>query len=138
MLYLALQFAKLLLAVVKLLGELVVLFLIDWAARAICGSLKTEGFNGVKTEKLPDVLQGLPDLLGFLRERVGLVFAKDALQVLLRRVAQLAATEHQVHADGGITFYGKVAEMGHGAAQDVGQGIVVQDKRAAWGLLRGV
>ena len=56
------------------------------------GSLKTEGFNGVKTEKLPDVLQGLPDLLGFLRERVGLVFAEDALQVLLRRVAQLAAT----------------------------------------------
>ena len=92
MFYLALQVAKLLLAVVQLVGELVVLFLIDWAAGAVCGSLKTESFNGVRTEKLPDVLQGLPDLLGFLRERVGLVFAEDALQVLLRRVAQLAAT----------------------------------------------
>ena len=135
MLYLALQFAKLLLAVVKLAGKLAVLLL---AARAICGSLKTEGFNGVKTEKLPEALQSLPNLLGFLRQRVGLVFAEDALQVLLRRVAQLAATKHQVHADGGIAFYGEVAELGHGAAQDVGQGVVVQDKRAAWGLLRGV
>ena len=138
MFYLALQVIELLLAVAQLVGKLAVLLLIDWAARAICGSLKTESFNGARTEKLPDVLQDLPNLLGFLRQRGGLVCAEDALQILLRRVAQLAATEHQVHADGGIAFYGKVAEMGHGAAQDVGQGIVVQDKRAAWGLLRGV
>ena len=137
MFYLALQVIELLLAVVKLVGELVVLFLIDWAARAICGSLKTESFNGVRTEKLSDVLQGLPDLLGFLRKRVGLAFAEDALQVLLGRVAQLAATEHQVHTDGGIAFYGKVAELGHGAAQDVGQGIVVQNQRAVGALRAG-
>ena len=134
MFYLALQVAKLLLAVVQLVGELAVLLL---AAGAVCGSLKTESFNGVRTEKLPDVLQGLPDLLGFLRQRVGLVCAEDALQILLRRVAQLVATEHQVHADGGIAFYGKVAEMGHGAAQDVGQGVVVQNQRAVGALRAG-
>ena len=44
---------------------------------------ETESFNGVRTEKLPDVLQGLPDLLGFLRQRVGLVCTEDALQILL-------------------------------------------------------